>query len=149
MLTTSFDQAKEYLARSLPWPQDGDADPPFVNICWTFIPPDHTPEKKIPWTGRAVHSLDEAIRSIDYALRNPSTRDIYACQSTQRDAKEMVSRTGWKYYTPQRSQANAVALKSLFLDIDFKGGPNGYANASEAVVALGGLIKLTICRSHP
>jgi hypothetical protein len=63
--------------------------------------------------------------------------------STQREAQEKVSQKGHKYYAPIRNQANAVALKSLFLDIDFKGGDHGYDNADEAIAALVQFLKDT------
>src|SRR5579871_466722 len=136
----STEQAKEYLARVVPWPQEGEA-PTFVNIHWTFVPPDLEPGRKAPWTGRACRSLNEAVRAIEYALKNSTTRDIYACMSSQRTATEKTAaRSGGKYFTPVRSQANAAYLKSLFIDIDFKGGDHGYDTPDEAVTSLGNFL---------
>ena len=60
---------------------------------------------------------------------------------TQRDSEERTSGKGFKYRVPIRSQQNAVALRSLFLDIDCKG--EGYASLNDAVVALAGFLKAT------
>jgi AAA domain/Primase C terminal 2 (PriCT-2) len=143
-MTTDLAQAREYLARVLPWPQEGD-EPAFVDICWTWVPDNLEPGRKPPWTGRAVRSVKEATKVIEWALSKPDTRDIYVCLSTQRLAEEKTSQTGWKYYTPIRNQENAVRLKTLWLDIDaYK--PNsekGYGTMEEAVAALDNFLKAT------
>lgn len=136
---TTFDHAKLYLARVLPWPQANEA-PAWINIHWTFKKPDMD---RAMWGGKAVKSVNEAVRAIEYALTQPATHDIYVCMSSQREANEKVSATGFKYYTPIRNQANAVALKSLFLDIDVKGGEHGYTDLIEAAVALEGFLAQT------
>jgi hypothetical protein len=144
VVNQSLDNATKYLAKALPWPLDGDA-PAFVDICWTFMPNDglRPGQKSLPWTGRAARDLSEAVNAVKYALSRPSTRDIYACLSTQRTAKEKVGKNGGKYFTPIRGQSNAVAIKTLFLDIDFKGGPNGYDTQEEAVRELARFLKET------
>ena len=132
-----FAQARQYLARVLPWPNAGET-PAYVNIHWTFQGENFD---KPAWTGRAVSSVNEAINAIQFALKGANTRDIYVCLSTQRESEERTSANGFKYRVPIRSQQNAVALRSLFLDIDCKG--EGYANLNEAVVALAGFLKAT------
>ena len=114
---------QQYLARVLPWPDTskGNDAPGYINVHWTFSPPDHVDGKPYPWSGQACRSVAEAERAITYAQSRPGTRDIYACQSLQSQAKE------GKYPRPIRNQANSLALKALFLDIDFK----DYASASE------------------
>lgn len=120
-------QAREYLTRVLPWPENA-----FVNIHWTF-----KSEKfdRPGWGGRACRSVDEAIKAVDFALKSQSTRDIYVCLSAQEKAEPRKTATGWEYMAPIRSQHNAVALKSLFLDIDCK-DEKGYATPKEAMAAL-------------
>lgn len=126
------DPQRTYLAKVLPWPEP-NGTPAFINIHWTFISEKFT---KPGWTGRAVNSIDEAVRAIEFALKGQNTRDVYVCMSSQLQAEEKTSVKGFKYRTPVRSQQNAVALKSLFLDIDFKGGDHGYDTPEEAVSAL-------------
>jgi Domain of unknown function (DUF927)/Primase C terminal 2 (PriCT-2) len=136
-------QARTHLAKVLPWPQEGD-EPAFANIHWTFVPENLETGRKPPWTGRAVKSLDEAVRTVQFALNNKNTRDIYVCLSTQREAQERVSQKGFKYCVPIRNQDNAVALKALWIDIDaYKPGPTGYASQPEAMAALGAFLKAT------
>src|SRR5271166_371868 len=118
--------AREYLAKIVPWPQNGSDG--FVDLCWTV------PNKnggKPWWTGRAVRSVDEAVRTLEWAKKLPDTRDIYLCMSRQDKAIEKVSQKGHKYLIPARCQENAVDLKSLFIDVDVKGGDNGYPSQHE------------------
>jgi hypothetical protein len=129
--------AQEYLAKVLPWPQDGDA-PAYVNIHWTLDKLNVHTGKPI-WTGRACRSVQEAANAVQWALKSAETRDIYVCLSTQREAIEKTSKknANYKYFVPVRSQENVVALKSLFIDLDAKGeDKNSYANVKDAAAAL-------------
>jgi hypothetical protein len=130
MFADNFAQAKQYLARVVAW-ADTDELTAFVNVHTTFQGQNY--DKPI-WTGRAVTSVAEAISYIQWVLQDQNTRDIYVCLSTQRTAEAKTNKIGGTYYKPIRSQQNAVALKSLFLDIDCKG--EGYANLNDAAVAL-------------
>lgn len=116
----------------MPWPQDGD-DPAYVNLHWTFQTPNHD---KPGWGGRACKSMNDAVKALEFALKGENTRDIYVCLSTQSKAEPVQTAKGWTYYKPIRGQANAVALKSLFIDIDCKDGPNGYPDQAAATAAL-------------
>jgi hypothetical protein len=139
----TLEQAQRYLARVMPWPQDGEA-PAFTNIHYTFVPDDHDGKKPYPWAGRACRSLDEAVNVVGWAQKLPNTRDIYVCMSTQRAAKqEKEDKLGRKYYTAMRSAQNAVAIKTLFLDIDFKGGEHGYDTQDQAIKELARFLKET------
>jgi hypothetical protein len=132
--------AQQYLARVLPWPQEGD-EPAYVNIEWSTTRLHPTSGKPL-WNGRACRSVQEAVNTVGWALKLEDTKDIYVCLSTQRRADERTAKTsGRTYLRSIRGQENAVALKSLFLDIDAKPGPNGYADMNEAVTALGNFLK--------
>ncbi|WP_454627673.1 DUF927 domain-containing protein [Bradyrhizobium cenepequi] len=129
------EHAKEYLAKVLPWPQEGEP-PAYVNIHWTLTKLNSHTGKPI-WTGRACRSVQEAANTVEWALRGSDTKDIYVCMSTQLDALEKTSGKGHKYLAPLRSQENAVKLKSLFVDLDAKGeDKNSYATIPEAAAAL-------------
>ena len=134
--------AQEYFAKVLPWPQEGDA-PAYVNIHWSLDKLNERTGKPL-WTGRAVRSVQEAVKTVQWALSISDTKDVYVCMSSQRDALEKTSRKGHNYLAPIRSQENAVALKSLFLDLDAKGeDKNSYASVGEAAAALGKFITAT------
>jgi len=131
----SFENAKIYLARVLPWPEPGQ--PGFVNIHWTFPPTKPRPDGKPAWTGRAVQSAGEAGKTLEFALKAGSnTLDVYACMSTQlaADAKTTKGKFPRVYNAPIRLATNAIALKSFFLDVDY-GKPDGksYLTAEDAV----------------
>ena len=134
-LNSALQQARRYLTRVVPWPQEG-GPPAYVNLHWTFVPKQGKPDQKLPWTGRATRSVDEAVRTLAWASSLPDTCDIYVCLSTQREAQEAESKNKRKYLKPVRLAENAIAIKCLFLDVDAKEGPNGYKDVQEAAAAL-------------
>jgi hypothetical protein len=136
-MTPALDQARKFLAKVVAWPQDGD-EHVFLNIHSTFLKAGHD---KPHWGGRAARNLDEAVKAIEWLSKLPDTREIYFCTSTQRTATEKTGKNDFKYHLPIRNQANAVKLKSLFLDVDCKGGKNGYPDLSAAVAAVGKFIQ--------
>jgi len=125
--------AQEYLAKVLPWPQDGD-DPAYINIHWSQ---DKLNQYGKPfWSGRAVRSVKEATSTVQWALSLADVKDIYVCMSSQREATPKTSKAGHGYLLPVRSQANAVAFKSLFMDLDAKGkDKDSYDTLAEALTA--------------
>lgn len=132
--------AQEYFAKVLPWPQEGEP-PCYVNIHWT-IDKINPKTGKPYWTGRAVRSVQEAARTVEWAKSMADTRDIYVCLSSQSEALEKVSRNNRPYLLPIRKAENAVAMKSLWLDLDAKGeDKNSYASIPDAAAALGEFIK--------
>jgi len=133
--------AQAYFAKVLPWPQEGDA-PSFVNIHWkTNKISEHT--GKPIWTGRAVRSVQEAVRTVKWAQSLSDVEDIYVCMSSQRDALPKVSMKGNVYTLPIRSQENATAFKSLFMDIDAKGNDkDSYDTLEEALAAFSAFIAI-------
>ena len=136
----ALEHAQEYLAKVLPWPQEGEP-PAYVNIHWTLTKLNPKTGKPI-WTGRACRSVAEAANTVAWALKSADTKDIYVCMSTQHDALEKTSARGNKYLAPIRAQENVVALKSLFLDLDAKGeDKNSYASIPEAATALAKFLK--------
>lgn len=134
----NLDQAKQYLARVVHWPQANEATA-WINLHWTCKGRDGKPF----WTGRASRSLPDTLKSLQWALGLSDTLDIYACLSTQAQSNEKQAANGWKYHTPIRNQSNAVALKSLFIDVDLKGGEHGYDTEQELFEALEQFLKAT------
>lgn len=140
-----FENAREYLARVVPWPQPGE--PGFVNLHWTFPPTVPRPDGKAAWTGRAVSSVGEASKALEFALKQGSnTLDVYACMSQQLQADPKVSKGArpFKYNAPIRLATNANLLKSFFIDVDYGKSkkdpqtgqmvPDGYQTAEEAII---------------
>ena len=125
--------AQEYLAKVLPWPQDNDP-PAYVNLHWST---DKVGNNGKPlWSGRAVKSVREAVSTVKWALSLLDVKDIYVCMSSQQEALPKISKAGNPYILPIRSQANAVAFKSLFMDLDAKGkSKDSYDTLEEALAA--------------
>jgi hypothetical protein len=114
----SFDAARLFLYRVLPWHPVGDPSA-FVNVHWTFQGAGYD---KPAWSGRACISIDEVINSVQWAARQADTKDFYVCMSTQREFVERKTKGGRTMRIAHRAQSNAVQLRSLWLDIDVKDG---------------------------
>lgn len=136
-----FKDARAFLSRVLPWDQSSNT-PVYCNLHWRYAKPGVDP-KAYPWTGRAVTSVDDMIKRLQWVSNLPDTRDIYICLSSQANAVQRMSKNGYAYLAAQRSKVDAVALKTFYIDIDFKGGDNGYDTQGEAVAALGKFLEAT------
>lgn len=90
------------------------------------------------WSGKPTKTPDEFVRMTEWAKGRPSIRDIYFCTSLQRRAG--VNAKGKSKV--MRSAADALAVKAIWLDIDVKDPPKGYASLGEAIDELQRLIKM-------
>lgn len=122
-----FDNARQFLERHLPQPAEGKG---FLNIHWSQ-PGTHG---KRFWDGRACSSVDEAVKTLDWALKAGDKKDVYVAMSLQGRMEEKTSKRGYAYKKALRSANDAVALKSLFIDVDVKEG--AYEDTREALSAL-------------
>ena len=125
----SFDKAREFLARALPWPEDGRG---FINIHWTF---QKEGADKPLWTGRAFTSANDAVRYLEWITKQPTNRDVYVCMSRQSQCQERTGKNGKTYRAAIREGDNALMLKSFFIDVDVKEG--SYPTTKDAVKAFG------------
>lgn len=131
-----FEQAREYLARVVPWPQEGE-ETSYVNLHWTE-PNLYDPKKKPFFRGKPFTDVSSAIGHLEYLTTKGNALDIYVCMSSQRthEIKRNAS-TGKEFTIAVRGQGTAVKLKSLFIDLDAKGeDKNSYADVIEASKAL-------------
>ena len=130
----SFDDARTYLYRVLPWAPIGDPNA-CINIHWTFQRPGF---ERPAWSGQACFSINECINVLQYAQRMQDTKDIYVALASMREFEEKVSKNGRHWRRAIRNQENAVELRSLFIDVDVKPGnpEKGYANFNDAARAL-------------
>ena len=135
--SVDLNRARLFLAKAVPWPVNGEG---YINITWSEKKPE---TDQTFWSGRACQTLDEAVSTLRWITSKPGKREIYVCMSCQRTARERVSGNGHKYLTPIRNQQNVIALKSLYLDIDFKGGEHGYDTPHDAIEALSHFLKAT------
>ena len=111
----------------LPTPVDGKS---WINVHWSQ--PGENGRKF--WDGRACASVDEFVKTLEWLQKTNEPKDIYAAMSAQGRMEEKTSKRGFKYRKALRSTNDAVALKSLYIDIDVKDG--AYADTKEALKAL-------------
>lgn len=122
-----IEDARQFVTKVVPLPDDGTKA--FINLHWSQPGQDG---RKF-WDGRACESVEEFMKTLNWALTN-GEKDIYLCMSPQARMEEKVSKRGYKYKKALRSANDAVALKSLYIDVDVKDG--AYADTREAIVAL-------------
>lgn len=127
--------ARTFLARTMALPIAGEA---FVCITYTVACRDGVER----WRSCGVRTLDEADRTMARLTRQPNTRNIYVCMSSQREATaKIVGADGFTIHDVHRSAYGAFALKSLFIDVDVK--PGAYATTAEAADALKAFLRAT------
>lgn len=90
MASADLDQVRRFLAKVIPWAARGEA---YTGIHWTFQRQNFD---RPAWTGRACTSVNEAANAVDFALKNPSTRDVYVAMATQRECEERASAKSFK-----------------------------------------------------
>jgi len=124
--TNNVTDIQDFLTRVLPWPTDDELG--FCNLHWSH-PDKNEPGKKV-WLGRPFRSPTELIGMARWIVQNVAKADIYFCLSRQQ-----LTGTNKKGKTiALRSTANASSLKSIWLDIDVKEPPAGYASLEEALL---------------
>ena len=135
-LTRDYGTTRQYLAKVLPWPQDGDP-PAWIGITYKSKGSDG----KWFWATRGVKSVKDAVATINWALGLKDITDIYVCMGSLRTGEEVTTKKGFKYVKATRNQQEVVGLKSLYIDLDAKGAPDSYDTIEDAVGALFGFLK--------
>ena len=134
--SVDLDQACRFLAKALPWPESGEG---YINISGRK----RSPEREKP-SGRAVLpvTLDEAAgrTPLDHQT-NGETRNLRLHKLAADGAGKRRAEDGKEYLAPIPNQQNVIALKSLYLDIDSKGGDHGYDTRDDAIEAIAGFLK--------
>ena len=121
-----LDHARQFIAKVLPPPEEGN----YINIHWAQ--PGQNGRKF--WDGRACATIDDAVKTLNWALKTSDSKDIYVCMSTQARMEEKTSARGYAYKKALRSANDVVSLKSLFIDVDVKEG--AYEDTRAALIAL-------------
>jgi hypothetical protein len=116
----------EFMSRVMPWPQGHG----FVNLHWRTPNPRDT--SKDFWHGKPVQNVPDFLGLLTWVRKQPQTKDIYFCLSLQ--SQSTKNKRG--NIVAVRSSTNALMLKSIWLDIDIKEPPKGYATLDEALAAL-------------
>jgi hypothetical protein len=125
-------KVREFMGRVVAWPQD--EEPGYINCHWTS--PNHSNPaqtgRNFYWSGKPFRTLDQFLNTAAWALNKPNIKDIYYCLSTQK----ATGLTKGGRVRPERKHDNALWLKALWLDIDIKDPPKGYASIDKALAAL-------------
>lgn len=132
------DKARDFMARVMSWPvqDENSGDIGYANIHYTITKLSHKTKQPL-WGGSACRTLDDFMRQLNYIKNRDNTRDIYYCLSRQLMVDEKVNpKTNKKFVVAMRSQRTAMNIKVFAIDIDFKGGKNGYDNKEEALKEL-------------
>lgn len=122
-----LDHARQFITRVLPPPEEGHS---YINIHWAQ--PGNDGRKF--WDGRACATVDDAVKTLNWALKTDGSKDIYVCMSTQSRMEEKTSKRGYTYRRALRSSNDVVELKSLFIDVDVKEG--AYEDTRQGLFAL-------------
>jgi len=124
---------QQFLTRVVAWP---GGQPGYVNIHWTLY--DKNDPAKQFWSGVPSTTLQKFIDTVNWGLNKKNViKDIYYCLSTQEKATK--NRAGRA--KPLRHHTNVTAVKALWLDVDVKDPPKGYATLEDAVAAV-----VTFCK---
>jgi hypothetical protein len=119
----------DFLTRVAPWPCDGALG--YINLHWQArMPSDHSEQY---WSGKPTQSVKALVELTQWARLGKDITDIYYCLSLQNSIGK--NRNGKAKVL--RLQKNAIALKSVWLDIDIKEAPKGYPSLNDALDALG------------
>jgi hypothetical protein len=126
---------RDFMSRVVAWP--GDDAPGYVNLHWLM--PDQNDPAKSFWVGKPTKTVEEFAKLADWAGTRSNIRDIYYCTSLQAKTKQNNHGKTVAY----RRQEEALAMKAIWLDVDVKEPPKGYATLEEAMEAIHSFIKVT------
>lgn len=120
----------DFIRRVVAWPSDDQQE--YINVHYAG----KDSKDGHPWmSGKPTNSPQQFLETVYGILQWKTPTDIYFCLSRQRATQ--ISRAG--KVTAAKSQENAVALKSIWLDIDV-GKTDSYATRDEALTALGAFL---------
>lgn len=120
---------KEFMERVVPWPADGEEG--WINLHWK-LPNPHDAAKPDIWAGKPVKNITEFLSLLEWVLARNNTKDIYFCLSRQ--AKSARNTKG--NIIAARHADDAVCLNAIWIDLDVKAPPKGYATMADALDAL-------------
>jgi hypothetical protein len=132
---TDWNDVSAFMAAVVPWPETQE-DPGYVNLHWSF--PDNksttVPKAHVLKGGKPYKDVADFIKGLSWRLQRPEGfKDMFFCTSMQRDHK--TSPNGKR--RAAKSAAAALALKSIWVDIDVKAGdPKHYHTEAEALKAI-------------
>ncbi len=120
----------EFLERAIPWPEPNGSG--WGNLHWSL-----TKDGAKRWRGSPFKTAKELISRAQQLAMAPADKaeDIFFCTSLQSQT-ESIKYKDHSFTVASRHANTACAIKALFLDIDVKDPPKGYASKTEAWDAL-------------
>lgn len=116
---------QEFMSRVVPWP--GVDAPGYVNLHWRACNPQDKTKKY--WGGKPTRNLNDFLSAASWAMQRDFIEDLYFCTSLQ----STVGKNSKGNVAVARSKDLALSLKSIFLDVDVKAPPKGYATLELAL----------------
>jgi hypothetical protein len=132
---TNWNAVSAFMGAVVPWPASPQDDG-WVNLHWSF--PDKTstavPKTNVLRGGKPYKAIADFVKDLAWRLQRPEGfKDMFFCTSMQRDHKTSPNGTR----RAAKSGAAALALKSIWVDIDVKAGdPRHYHTEAEALKAI-------------
>jgi len=131
--TTNWNAIERFMRAVVPWP--GENDPGHVNLHFDYMPKPGKKEYGSGKPGWAFKTLDGFVRMAEYAKAQPRYRGFWQCMSLQKD-NEGPNKSG-NNYMALRNAKNALAVKSLWIDLDLDpADPKKYPDERAAMRAL-------------
>jgi AAA domain len=132
---TNWNDIQAFMAAVVPWPVSSN-DAGWVNLHWSFPDKNSTavPKTNVLKGGKPYKDIADFIKDVAWRLQRPEGfKDMFFCTSMQRDHKTNPNGTR----RAAKSGAAALALKSIWVDIDVKAGdPKHYHTEAEALKAI-------------
>lgn len=135
-----FEAASKLLANVWAWPQDGEQA--YFNVHFALPKTDKATGQPVLdakgepakiWLGRAFTSLTDAVGFVQWIASQPDTLGVWFCISSQKRCEPGTNRNGKPVKKALRSQANALALKAVAIDLDFRDYGNDPDKATGAL----------------
>ncbi|WP_334485655.1 primase-helicase family protein [Bradyrhizobium algeriense] len=133
--TTDRNAVQAFMAAVVPWPASPN-DAGWVNLHWSFPDKNSTavPKTNVLKGGKPCKNIADFMTDVAWRLQRPEGfKDMFFCTSMQRDHKTSPNGTR----RAAKSGAAALALTSIWVDIDVKAGdPKHYHTEAEALKAI-------------
>src|SRR5215510_1018674 len=110
--------AIKFIERVMAWPAPSEVG--YVNIHWVSR---NEGDKKGGMPGKPCKTPQDFMYWMNFCQSTPTIGDIYFCLSTQKEAA--VSKRGKAL--AKRNHMNSHRVKALWIDVDVKPPPKGYA----------------------
>lgn len=124
---------RDFFSTIVPWPEPGQ--PGYINLHYTMTRPGVA--GKPFWSGLPTRTVDDFLSRAAWAVKQDFIKDIYYCLSLQ--SEKRTDKKGKD--KPVRLQKNVLSLKAVWIDVDVKEEPKGYATIEAALDAVAAFVE--------